>query len=233
MRSVLRRYMVVVVLVATGCGASSAPAGTARDAANVRATIMFVGDSNIALALLPLGFALTQRDDAYQVDDVARAGTAIRSSDCSGERPTCPTDDYWSVRLPEALRRVSPDGLVVNLGINDTSTPGSATGLGYADYGAKIDWLMHLLPASKPVWWTNLPCGIEPTARAAGCAAVNNALKVAPQRWRNLTVVDWAGAADKHPNYLALNLGGIHLTGAGGLAWATLITKALDAHFPA
>ncbi len=198
----------------------------------MRATIMFVGDSNIALALWPLGYALTQRDEAYQVDDLARAGTAIRSPTCAGKSPTCSTGDYWKIRLDDALRRVSPDGVVVELGINDTTSPGSAAGLGYADYGAKIDWLMRLLPASKPVWWTNLPCAIEPTTRATGCAAVNNALKVAPQRWRNLTVLDWGAAADPHANYLAPNLGGIHLSGAGGLAWAITIAKALDSHFP-
>jgi lysophospholipase L1-like esterase len=193
---------------------------------------MLVGDSNVAFALSPLGFALTQRDQAYQLDDAARSGTGIRSSDCAKQRPTCPTGDYWSIRLPEALKRVSPDGFVVDLGINDTTALGSATGLGYADYGGKIDWLMRLLTSSRPVWWTNLPCGIEPKARTQGCLAVNAALKAAPHRWPNLTVLDWATTADGHPNYLLRILGGVHLAGAGGVAWAKLVAKALDAHFP-
>ena len=57
--------------------------------------------------------------------------------------------DFWKVRLAQSLARVSPDGIVVDLGINDTVSPGTATSKGYAAYGAKIDWLMRLLPASE------------------------------------------------------------------------------------
>src|SRR4029079_10274639 len=117
--------------------------GTAPD---IRAAIMFVGDSNIAFALTSVATELTQVDEPYMIIDVARAGVTIRSP-----------DDFWRVRLRQALKRINPDGVVINLGINDTGTPGTATGPGYASYGAKIDWLMQLFPDKTPVWWTNLP----------------------------------------------------------------------------
>jgi hypothetical protein len=132
---------------------------------------MFVGDSNIERALTALGIALTDRDEAYELVDVARAGTGIRSFDCVGAHAVCPTGNYWQTRLPDALQHTSPDGYVVDLGINDTVAPGTATTPGYADYGQKIDLLMRLLPASKPVWWTNLPCAIVSTKPLLGVGA--------------------------------------------------------------
>jgi hypothetical protein len=63
---------------------------------------------------------------------------------------------------------VHPSAWVVDLGINDAVEPGAPTRRGYARYGTKIDWLMHLL-GSTPVLWSNLPCTIEPTNRRVGC----------------------------------------------------------------
>ena len=233
-RSAKQTALAVVVVASLGsaCGGSSARAAVPRSDAGVRATIMFVGDSNVAYSLSALATALTDRDQAYQVIDVARAGTGIRTPDCHQGGDRCPSGDYWKIRLPDALQHVTPDGFVVNLGINDTSFVGAATGPGYAAYGAKIDWLMHLLPAAKPVWWSNLPCVIEPKDRAAGCAAVNDALAAAAHRWRNLVVIDWAATADGHQDYLFSNLKGIHLSGPGAQAYANLVAKALDHHFP-
>jgi lysophospholipase L1-like esterase len=193
---------------------------------------MFVGDSNIERALTALGIVLTDRDEAYELVDVARAGTGIRSFDCGGSDSTCRTGNYWKTRLPDALEHTSPDGYVVDLGINDTVAPGTSTTPGYAAYDRKIDWLMRLLPNSKPVWWTNLPCAIEPAARATGCAAVNSALAAAPQRWPNLTVLDWASHADTHPTYLLSTLQHIHFSEKGALVWSRLIARALDERFP-
>ena len=225
----------LVPLVLTGCGAAKTATANAaeRTTGDVRATIMFVGDSNIERALTQIGIVLTDRAYAYQLVDVARAGTGIRTYDCVGNLSRCRTGEYWKSRLAEALQHTTPDGFVVDLGINDTLSPGTATTPGYAAYGQKIDWLMRLLPTTKPVWWTNLPCTIEPANRAPGCAAVNDALAAAPHRWRNLTVLDWARIADHHPRYLRASLRHIHFSDEGALVWSRLVGRALDARFPA
>ena len=231
----------MIVLLVTACSATSAPkpaatpttAADTPNAGHVRATVMLIGDSNIALALSSIAFELTGRDDAYQLVDVARSGAAIRTDDCPALTLNCATHDFWKHRLAEALQRVTPDGFIVNLGINDTDAPGTPDTPGYTAYGAKIDWLMHLLPASKPVWWSNLPCDIEPKTRAVGCAAVNAAIRVAPKRWPHLIVLDWASLAKGRPKYLLPPKGEVHLSVQGGLAWAHLIATTLDAHFPA
>ena len=133
----------------------------------------------------------------------------------------------------DQLEQFERDGFVVNLGINDTEAAGTAATRGYADYAAKIDWLMGLFPPHMPVWWTNLPCSIEPEDRSIGCRAVNDALAAAPERWPDLTVLDFATASLGRHEYLLAHIGGVHLAGPGARAWAHLVGEALNAHFPA
>lgn len=195
------------------------PADRAADDGHTRATIALIGDSNMEFALSSLAFAI-KGDPTDTFIDVARTGAAIRF----------PTANFWQVRIHE-LGRAAPDGYVVNLGINDAFLPGDTHREGYKGYGAKIDWLLGLLPRSKPMWWTNLPCSIEPAKWQQGCAAVNRALAAAPGRWSNLRLLDWATVARGHHEFLRRDLGGIHLSSEGARAWAALVAGALDRRF--
>jgi len=199
-----------------------------RGADRVAAAVTLVGDSNITFGSTQIAIALTQRDAPYAVVDLARGSTTIRTSDCSIGLTTCSTFNFWRTRLDQANARIATDAYVVDLGINDTAVRGTPTGRGYFGYAAKIDWMMRLF-AGKPVFWTNLPCAIEPPARAVGCAAVNASLAAATRRWRNLTLINWASVADSHPGYIAA--GDIHYRTAGDLAWATTVASALDKTF--
>jgi hypothetical protein len=201
---------------------------TKRGADRVPAAVTLVGDSNITLGSTQIAIALTQRDSPYAVVDLARGSTTIRSSDCPLGVLTCATYNFWRTRLVEANARIASDAYVVDLGINDTSGPGSPTGRGYAGYPAKIDWMMRLF-AGKPVFWTNLPCALEPHARAVGCAVVNASLAAATRRWPNLRLINWARVADAHPGYMTA--GDIHYRTGGDLAWATTVARALDRTF--
>ena len=199
-----------------------------RGADRVAAAVTLVGDSNITFGSTQIAIALTQRDSPYAVVDLARGSTTIRSSDCPIGLTTCPTYNFWRTRLDEANARIATDAYVVDLGINDTAALGTPTSRGYAGYPAKIDWMMHLF-AGKPVLWTNLPCAIEPPTRAVGCAIVNASLAAATRRWPNLTIANWAAAANAHPEYMAA--GDIHYGTAGDLAWATTVASAIDKTF--
>jgi hypothetical protein len=201
---------------------------TKRGADRVPAAVTLVGDSNITLGSTQIAIALTQRDSPYAVVDLARGSTTIRTSDCPLGVLTCPTYNFWRTRLVEANARIATDAYVVDLGINDTEGPGTPTGRGYAGYPAKIDWMMHLF-GGKPVFWTNLPCAIEPPARKVGCTVVNASLAAATRRWPNLRVINWAAVADSHRGYMAA--GDIHYVTAGDLAWATTVASALDTTF--
>jgi hypothetical protein len=221
---------VLVLLVVIGEFAGIAVATPTPSTGQTRATAIFLGDSNEVLAGTDLDLSLLSRNYGYVVVNVARPGATIRYGDCT-QGTNCPTYDYWRARIADTLASVRPEVWVIDLGINDAARLGTATSPGYSSYGAKIDWLMNLL-GSTPVVWTNLPCKIEPTTLRTGCAAVNQALVSARSRHPNLFVLDWASAANQHPDYLGPP-GGVHLTTAGGGAWAGLVTQRLDSMFAA
>jgi hypothetical protein len=195
---------------------SIGPVGAAqRRRGSVRAVVTFVGGANMMLGASERALALTRATTYAIVDLTRRRGSG---SDCPAA--PCSTFDYWRGGCG-GVAKVASDAYVVNLGINDTVVVGSPGGPGYAAYGGKVDWMMRLF-GGKPVFWSNLPCAIEPPARAVGCAAVNAALAAAPSRWPNLTVIDWATEANSHPEYLfsAPGLGAVHYSAVGALVWA-------------
>jgi len=194
-----------------------------------RGTVVFLGDSNEVLSGTALDLDLLDRPNGYVVVNVARPGATIRFGDCARRVP-CPTYNFWKARVAGTLATVRPDVWIVDLGINDTVGPGTAGSPGFANYGDKIDWLMHLL-GDVPVLWTNLPCKAEPSSRSAGCNAVNAALAHAPGRHTNLDVLRWDAVANPHPEYLGAPPAGVHLTAAGAAAWSALVTHRLDAMF--
>lgn len=227
-KSVFALVAVPMLAIAT---AGIVYAVTASNAHN-RGVVLFAGDSNIVLAS---GIVENQFNDYNSFVPVfaARTGRGIRSPDCL-VLTGCTTNNYWQTKLAETFKKVQPDAVVTNLGINDTPAAGSSTSLGYAWYNLKIDWFMNLLPRTKPVYWSNLPCDIEPPSRQTGCQIVNSSLTKAMARWPNLHVLDWASIANSHPEYMGL-VGtelGIHYTGEGHTAWGLMVKNALNARFP-
>jgi hypothetical protein len=116
------------------------------------------------------------------------------------------------------------------LGVNDIQQAGTATTIGYASYGQKIDYFMKSMPKGKPVLWINLPCKIEPPKYLHGCSVVNGALNSATKRWPNLKVFNWAAVANQHAEYIVKN--DVHYTPAGRKAISEFIAQKLDAKFP-
>jgi hypothetical protein len=205
--------------------------------AHTRGVLLFVGDSNVVLASMQIVVTVSLLDhenDPYVPVLAARIGATIRSPDCRVVTG-CPTDNYWQIKLKGMLSKIHPGAIVNNLGINDTTRVGTETTPGYSYYGRKINWFMQLIPATMPVYWTNLPCTIEPASLYTGCKAVNTALAAARSRWPNLVLVNWAALADSHPEYL-VHLNGkpeVHNDPLGASAWIAQINKAIDARIPA
>jgi hypothetical protein len=169
-----------------------------------------------------------EQDDTYTFVFVTRVGTGVRNTSCPPSTKHCPTRDYWRGRLGDLLRKVRPDAYVVDLGINDTDKSGTDTSLGYSDYGKKVDSLMGLL-GDRPVLWTNLPCAIQLKPRRLGCKMVNAAVAAARSRHRNLTIVNWARFANRHPDWMGAD--GIHYTVAGYATWSNEVVKSLKSRF--
>jgi hypothetical protein len=236
--------LALVVLSFSTFGVVHALAG---NASNTRAVVMFVGDSNIALNGKYPVWDLTNGDGTILNYDhldnnyipvfAARSGAGIRTKDCKqNELSTCTTYDYWKLKLAGAFTKIQPDAIVTDLGINDALTQGTATTQGYMSYGKKIDWFMSLVPANTTVFWTNLPCAVEPAQYQTGCAQINYHLSLAKSRWSNLTVINWAGTANYHPEYMDSTMPvdyRVHYNDAGYSAWSKLVRNNLDAKFPA
>lgn len=217
----------VVGLLAVG----AVMAATTTSNAKTRGVIMFAGDSNIYLNSFGIAAVLSgpgaHGDNGYVPVLASRPGVALRSPDCL-VTAGCTTGDYWKVKLAGILPKIQADAYVTNLGINDTGSAGTATGVGYYSYSKKIDWFMQLIPAGKLVIWTNLPCSIEPPSRLTGCRTVNYALALAKARWSNLVIADWAAVANSHPEYIAQPGSDVHLSPAGHSAWIALVARELD-----
>lgn len=207
---------------------------TASNAHN-RAVVLFAGDSNIVRGATQIVWTMTWKDhndNAYVPVFASRVGATIRTPDCL-DPSSCTTTDFWKTKLSETFSKINPDVVVTDLGVNDTTTSGTATTPGYGNYGQKIDWFMRLIPSNKPVLWTNLPCNQLPPSVYNGCQNVNFALSMASKRWPNLTILNWGGMAYGHPEYMADPGKDQHLSPDGEQAWTNLVLSTLDSKFPA
>ena len=222
----------VIVLVVSGV-ALAANAVTTTSNAGTRAVVLFVGDSNIVLSVESVNNELTHGshfDNGYVPILAARVGAGIRTPDCLDEA-TCTSWNYWRLKLPTLLPQIQLDAIVSNLGIVDTRVEGTQYTRVYAYYDRKINWFMNIV-GSRPVFWTSLPCAIEPRDRQTGCKAINLALHLAVERWPNLHVLKWGTAAERHPEYMKNPGTDVHYSPAGQAAWSKFVVAALDAHFP-
>jgi hypothetical protein len=226
MRRALIAALLTLLLTVTAVTAGAVTTNSGQ----TRGVVLFVGDSNVTLAAQAIEMALTLKDDHYVPVLASRMGARIRSADCLVVS-TCTTFDYWRYKLASLNNKVNADVIVNNLGINDTAVPGTATTPGYAFYGRKIDWFMSLV-RGKPVFWTTLPCALEPLDRRLGCKTVDYELYRARERWPNLKILAWGTRASSHPGYM-LRTGSVHYSEAGYASWAALVASALDARLPA
>jgi len=230
----MRRGLIGAFVVALLSTVAFAAGAATSQNTHTRGLILFAGDSNITMAAGAFNATLTWRehnDNGYVPVFAGRVGAAIRTPDCL-DAANCNTFDYWKLKLATILPKLDADAIVTDLGINDTVEAGTATTQGYVSYSEKIDWFMGLV-GDVPVFWTLLPCAIEPPARELGCKRVNVALAQASDRWPNLSVLEWNVAANTHPEYMGSSGSGVHYSAVGRVAWARFLVDALDAYFPA
>jgi hypothetical protein len=201
-----RLFILTLAVCALGIGAAEA----AGQSGTPSGTIALVGDSNLLLGASAIDYVLLMnRDNGWVTINGSRGGSGIRKY--GGQ--------FWSDRiaaLPDA------DMFLTNLGVNDTPV---ATN--YANYDAKIDAWLSLLPGGKPVLWSTVPCRIiKPKNRLKGCRAVNAAIRSTPSRHPSVTVIEWAKTANSHPEWIASDGFGVHYTPIGYAAYANLVVKA-------
>jgi len=230
------RRLLLVALIAgvTFSGISAARATSLYEPtidASTNKTVLFIGDSNIMFGAAAITTALVNRPHGYLPVFTPRGGIGIRGYK-QGFCPAatvapCDAPDYWQTRLPEVLAVVHPDAIVVNLGINDAKAPGTDTSAGYSDYSEKMAWLLALLPADVPVFWSGLPTPIEPKSFQVGSSAIDRAITNQP----GIHVLRWYVAAYQHPEYMIQPHVNEHYSVAGNNAYAAMVVAALDQQF--
>ena len=156
----MKKFVIVsaVTAVTAVCGVAAVRAVTAPKYGSVRGVVALVGDSNIVLGATSISGKMTASEIGYVPVILSAGGASIRWNGCLfGPCPDPTATDYWATRISQTRERMNPDAYVLELGINDTGEPGTATTRGYAFYGQKIDYIMRLLPNNRPVIWTTLP----------------------------------------------------------------------------
>lgn len=236
MSTTRRLLAVITIILATIISTTAVVRAVAPDdkTSHVRGVVLFVGDSNVTLAGGNIAnvFTWNTPHEAYPYVPMLapKVGASVRYPDCP-VIAGCTTTEFWRTKLGEIFAKADPDAVVLNLGINDARFAGTETTPGHYKYPKKIAWFMSLIPADTQVFWTNLPCDIEPPDWQAGCGIIDHALAVADNKFPNLTVVNWAARASGHPEFMSSPGTNVHLSGIGTSAWANLVIQAIDAQF--
>lgn len=124
---------------------------------------------------------------------------------------------FWFKQLSTLLDD-DPDVVVVGLGTNDT------TSTAYVEkFPERLDLMMEELGDRPVVWITHVDD--RPAAPASAGRAINAAIRAAPERWPNLTVLDFTFVMAADPTILSGD--NLHFTPSGRVVYAEEITKAV------
>jgi acyl-CoA thioesterase I len=125
--------------------------------------------------------------------------------------------EQWTARLPALIAEHDPSIVVVELGTNDCTAGVDCP------IEQQIEAALDALEGVEQILWLNVQTG---PSYPAGAERINAALEGATALHPNLRIVDFSDEFAGHPEWL--DAGGPHLTPAGQLAFADLITEAVD-----
>ncbi len=210
----LRGALVVAcaVLALSACannGSSRAATTTTSSTVPPPPGVLVIGDSNLFESGADVDAAL--RDAGFEPTSRGVPGYGLKD-----------LDEYWLVELP-ALLEPDPEVVVVGLGTNDTSVAADV-----AAFPERLDEMMEALGDRPVVWITHVDD--RPDAPASAGRAINAAIRAAPDRWPNLTVLDFAVDIANDPTILRFD--NLHFSKAGIRAYAQKITEAVTAQNP-
>ncbi len=199
---------VVAGATLAGCGASDGGRATQCPQPTSHGSVprvLVLGDSNlyesgeqVAGALSKAGFDPTLRGvPGYGLKDL---------------------DGFWLGELP-ALLRDDPEVVVVALGTNDTSAAADVEA-----FPSRLDRMMRALGDRPVVWVTHVDP--RPFEVPGGAKAVNAAIRAAPARWPNLTVLDRAPVLTARPELLRDD--DLHFTAEGMVSFADAIRDSAE-----
>jgi lysophospholipase L1-like esterase len=180
----------VAALLLTACSSDDSGDGSAATSGS-RPRVLVLGDSNTDFADTEVRVALRT---AGVVPDVhGLPGFGLKDN------------DLWLAALPDLLAE-DPDAVLVALGTNDAADAGDA-----AAFSERLDRMMAALGDRPVVWFTHFEGRPEPIGSSA--RMVNAAIRAAPAKWKNLTVVDLAPDLAADPSLLEAD--GLHFSATG------------------
>ncbi len=126
----------------------------------------------------------------------------------------------WTARVDAEVSRPTQTGIDIVAGIDGELPPHVVVALGANDggsraFGGRVEQMIGLLADVPNVYWVNVAevRDYYPTVNAAIAGAV--------ERRDDLVVLDWNSMALPRPHLTAAD--GLHLTGAGGDAYASMV----------
>jgi lysophospholipase L1-like esterase len=125
----------------------------------------------------------------------------------------------WLDVLPSLLEP-DPDVVVVGLGTNDTTRPANIE-----QFPARLDRMMKELGGRPVIWITHVDD--RPGAPAGAGSAINAAVRAAPVRWPNLTILDFAVDIANDPTIIRADR--LHFSEGGRRIYAERIATAVGA----
>jgi len=178
----------------TATSTTTASTATASTTTTDRPHVLVLGDSNTVFADAEVQAAM--REHGIVADMHGIGGFGLKEN------------DLWLAAMP-VLLAADPDAVLVALGTNDAVDAGNAEA-----FGERLDRMMAALGDRPVVWFTHFEGRPEPIGSSA--RMVNAAIRAAPSRWKNLTVVDLASDLEADPSLLRADV--VHFS-ATGRAW--------------
>lgn len=129
---------------------------------------------------------------------------------------------FWLQELDDRLD-ADPNVVVVGLGTNDTGMASDGT-----QFPDRLDRMMEEIGDRPVIWITHVDD--RPAAHASAGRAINAAIRAAPDRWPNLTVLDFTVVMANVPTILSAD--GLHFTPSGRRVYAQKIAEAVAAQLP-
>jgi lysophospholipase L1-like esterase len=190
-RRIVMVAVAAAVLVVACSSDDAAERSTPTTSTSSRPHVLVLGDSNTVFAETDVRSAM--RDHGVVPDLQAISGFGLKES------------DLWLAALPDLLEK-DPDAVLVALGTNDAVDAGNAEA-----FSERLDRMMTALGDRPVVWFTHFEGRPEPIGASA--RMVNAAIRAAPSKWKNLTVVDLAPDLAADPSLLEADL--VHFSATG------------------
>lgn len=190
----------LLVLALAGSSARSAAASALDSAPPNRVTMITDSVGGV------LGWVTQARDKlarGFDLDLQAKACRKLVDPGCPQQGDPHPMSALETIR--ELGDQIGPT-VVIDVGYNDL----------WSSYGDQLDEVMQALVAAgvQHVVWVTLEEFRDPWI------GINKAIRVAPKRWSQLVVADWAPAAVDKPTWF---YDGVHMNWEGGFAFADFL----------